>query len=268
MLLLLPSLALAAPTLDLVAGTCPGPVRLELTELSARGTVDFYVGLAEGDDLVTMGPCAGTPTGLGGELRIGSVRVPDDGILRLSPTLPPGACDRYLQAIDTVTCEGSRVIDLSDPTAEPAGPACAYDPEAEHPAYTTVDLDVALCGNNYQPDTAESACGSGWHVCLESEWNARFPSGAPPYGTVSTFGADQTSRCLGGVWVADAPNSGSIWGGAVCDDAYNPWNSHKCLYADDGVTLQTGSGSCCSWDSAGGWSVYDSGDCAVYCCTD
>ncbi|MFT4626276.1 MAG: hypothetical protein ACI8PZ_004953 [Myxococcota bacterium] len=268
MLWLAASVALATPTLSIVEGSCPGPVRIEVTDLTPRWNANFYVGLATGDDLIATGRCAGTPTGLGGEIKVGTARTPDDGIVRLAPRLPEIACDRYLQVIDEGTCELSNVIDLSDPEAPPEGPACAYDPEAEHPAYTTPARDVALCGNNYRADTIDTACGAGWHVCRESEWQARFPSGAPPFGTVSTFDADQTVRCRGGDWIADAPDAARVWDSDVCDSPYNPWNTYKCLLADDGVTLMYGSGSCCSWDTHGGFSVYSSGDCATYCCTD
>ncbi len=267
-LLTLITIVQATPSLSFVDGACPGPARIEATDLTPGGTAWFFVGLTRADDLIATGPCAGMATGLGGELLVATAAANDAGMIRAEPTLPGAACERVLQVIDAATCEGSNVVDLDAPTMIPDGPACAYDPEAEHPGYTTIATDVALCGNTYGADNIAEACGPGWHVCEESEWEARFPSEAPPLGPTSTFGDDQSVRCTASVWIAGAPDSGDVWGGEVCDDPYNPWNSYKCLYADGGDRIRFGSGSCCSWDRHGGWSDYSSGGCAVYCCAD
>jgi hypothetical protein len=137
--------------------------------------------------------------------------------------------------------------------------------QAEHPGYTTVAMDVALCGNRYTNVNMPSACGPGWHVCRLSEWTARFPPGMPPLGTLTSWGAPQSARCMGGVWEADQPVSAMVWTDAVCDNPYNPWNNGKFLYADDGVTVMQGDGNCCSWDSS--FFVTAQPDYyAVYCC--
>ena len=142
--------------------------------------------------------------------------------------------------------------------------ACTFQ-EAEHPAYTTIARDVALCGGSYTNLNIRSACASGWHVCLVSEWQARFTPGTAPGGTLSTFGASQATRCLGSVWQARRPTDAMVWTGNVCGSAYNPWNSGKYLYGNDNSTLMIGNGSCCSWDSSF-TATAATGGYAVYCC--
>lgn len=139
-------------------------------------------------------------------------------------------------------------------------------PEAEHPAYTTTARDVALCGNRYDTTNIDTACGNNWHVCSITEWNARFPPGVAPGGTLTSGGDDQATRCVGSVWQAYQPVNATVWAGNVCSSPYNPWNNGKYLYDTDGTTILQGSGSCCGWDST--FSVGSSSNMAVYCCRD
>jgi len=140
---------------------------------------------------------------------------------------------------------------------------CAFQ-EAEHPGYTNIARDVVLCGNYYTSSNIQTACATNWHVCLESEWQARYPKNTAPLGTLTSYGASQGSRCPGGVWEAGRPNNTNKWGNNVCDSAYNPWNSGKYMYANNGSTIIKGSGSCCNWDNT--FSANSSGNMAVYCC--
>ena len=111
----------------------------------------------------------------------------------------------------------------------------------------------------------DAACAPGWHVCRESEWRARFTPGAFPGGLVSSWGADQTVRCLGSVWEAGRNANANVWTGDVCASPYSPWNDGNVLYADDGVTLLEGSGWWREWDATFTTSSLTT-YLAVYCC--
>lgn len=183
--------------------------------------------------------------------------------------------DEIVNEPDDSLCDTGFVCDATMGCTGPSD-ACAIR-EAEHPSYTTPNRDVALCGNEYSPENADTACGSGWHVCLLSEWEARFPAGVYPEGLLSTWGADQTVRCLGDVWHAEAPNE-RTWQGDVCFDmadlsnaSYNPWNDGKYLYSNDGTSILEGDGGCCDYDNGFNPDSHDPGDTeylAVYCCRD
>jgi hypothetical protein len=146
--------------------------------------------------------------------------------------------------------------------------ACTFR-DAEHPNYTTIAQDVALCGAHYTPTTIHDACTPDFHVCRLAEWTARFPANAAPNGPLSTWGASQATRCLGtGDWEADRPQDGQTWNENICaasDGPYNPWNDGKFLFADDGTTILEGSGNCCDWDETFAPTEATSGF-AVYCC--
>jgi hypothetical protein len=125
--------------------------------------------------------------------------------------------------------------------------ACAFE-QAEHPSYTTINVDVALCGNSYTAETIDQACGEGWQVCRIDEWRARYPAGRAPGGTVSTFGQLQSERCPGGVWECQRPESDVPWDSGVCGDSYNPYNNGKFLYGTD-LEILAGDGGHSGWDT-------------------
>ena len=154
----------------------------------------------------------------------------------------------------------------TDGTCTDFSQACGIK-EAEHPSATTVARDVALCGNRYSTSNIDTACAPGWSVCTLSQWDARYPKGSAPGGTLSSFGDPQSSR-MNGVWNAGAPTTGEIWNcsPSSCDDGYNPWNSGKFLYNDAKTAILSGSGGCCSWDTS--FTSGSSSQMAVYCCRD
>jgi hypothetical protein len=172
--------------------------------------------------------------------------------------------------------------------------------QAEHPGYTTIARDVALCGARYDATNLATACHVGWHVCRESEWTARYPirtykadpsdpdTIGPTIGTLTSWGAPQSERCGGGVWLANAPEDDKTWDESVCYDEdagpgesadYLPWDDVKVILGDDGTTILQGVDQwdqvdCCNWDvrfeaipaddtDADAWD-----DFAVYCCRD
>ncbi|MFT4621833.1 MAG: hypothetical protein ACI8PZ_000485 [Myxococcota bacterium] len=113
-LALLPILAFAtaanAQTLSM-SGACPGPVAIDVTGLTPGGTAVFLAGTAgEGSDVIGVGACTGTVTGLAG-LRF-MTRVSDDdadGSLSFSPSIPDARCSTSIQVLDTATCTMSNV---------------------------------------------------------------------------------------------------------------------------------------------------------------
>lgn len=177
--------------------------------------------------------------------------------------------------------------------ARPPTQACAIQ-QAEHPGYTTIARDVALCGNKYTPDTIRRACAADWHVCSVSEWTARYPIRTykttpadpdligPTLGPLTTWGAAQDARCSANVWEASQPEEATPYVGSVChlaDDTpealggadYNPYNNGKFLLADDGATIlqglaANGQPNWGSWDVTFAATTEIDGF-AVYCCS-
>jgi hypothetical protein len=155
----------------------------------------------------------------------------------------------------SLTCAGGTCLPFSQ--------ACTIK-QAEHPTYTTIARDVALCGNRYATGDFDSTCAPGWSVCTLSQWNARFPPGVAPGGTLSSWGDPQSAR-MSGVWNAGAPSTAELWScSANCNDGYNPWNNGKFLYNDAKSQILQGSGGCCDWDTT--FSAGNSSNMAVYCC--
>ncbi len=160
--------------------------------------------------------------------------------------------------------------------------------QAEHPAYTSIARDVALCGGRYTAANIATACNTGWHVCLESEWLARYPTNrsndlpapetAHSIGQYTSWGEPQFFRCAD-VWLASAPdNVVDAWSSSVCyggdgyTGSYNPYNNGKYLFGDDGTTILHGlndqaSQDCCEWDVTFAPTT-DVDSFAVYCCRD
>jgi hypothetical protein len=168
--------------------------------------------------------------------------------------------------------------------------ACAVR-EAEHPGYTTIARDVALCGGRYTAANMATACNTGWHVCKKTEWMGKYPRnrtyGETPdptpatIGQYTSWGALQLHRCGGHVWQASAPVTADTWDDPVCyypgdvpengDGAdYNPYNTGKYMYADDGTTVlhgvdADGKRNTGSWDVDAAETEIEI-EYAVYCC--
>jgi len=141
---------------------------------------------------------------------------------------------------------------------------------AEHPGYTTQKRDGALCGNKYTTSSIQYACAANWKVCTVDEWNARYPKGSSPGGTLTSWGSQQSSRLTDGQWMAGAGASTAYWscGGSMgtsncITTGYSPWSHGHYLYSNDGNTIMKGSRGN-SWDST--FSPSNSEYMAIYCC--
>jgi hypothetical protein len=95
-----------------VSGTCPGPVDIDVSNLTPGGRVALLKGTGLGSNVIPAGPCAGEVSDLQ-NLGLQALLVADvNGEISLSPTLRLGACGRVLQALDVETCALSEPVYL------------------------------------------------------------------------------------------------------------------------------------------------------------
>ena len=99
-------------------GECPGPADLGIRsfvgeDLVGSGPFMVIAGDREGSTVVPGGRCAGTELGVesdGALAKFGPLADLDgDGMIDLTPTLPPGMCDKQIQVLDLATCDVSEV---------------------------------------------------------------------------------------------------------------------------------------------------------------
>ena len=106
-------------------GECPGAVSMDLSGFTPGGTVAMLLGGAgEGDDVIGIGPCTGTVTGLAGLRLATRVTADGGGNLYFSPSVPDGRCDTPIQALDVSTCTVSNV---TTPGGGGGGPAITFE---------------------------------------------------------------------------------------------------------------------------------------------
>ncbi|MFT4627129.1 MAG: hypothetical protein ACI8PZ_005810 [Myxococcota bacterium] len=98
-----------AQTLDM-SGVCPGPVDIMVSGLTPGGTAVFLFGaVGEGSDVIGVGRCTGTATGLAGIRFATRVTADGAGNAAFSPTFPDGRCDTPVQVLDASSCAVSNV---------------------------------------------------------------------------------------------------------------------------------------------------------------
>jgi hypothetical protein len=113
----LPSAAAAQPVLTLV-GTCPGPMRAEISGTPPRASVWLLYASETGSfTFPWYVTCGGIELGLGRRnLRsVGSVLTDDSGFGVIEGVAGPRACGGYLQALTykaTYPCETTNVLKL------------------------------------------------------------------------------------------------------------------------------------------------------------
>ena len=107
--LTLPAVALATPTLS-VSGACPGPLTIDITDVTPGAAVTLLYSPGLGADRIPAGSCEDVATGLSPLRRLTTTRDADrDGRVRLTPTAPDAACGVHLQALDGSDCSLSSV---------------------------------------------------------------------------------------------------------------------------------------------------------------
>jgi hypothetical protein len=99
-------------------GACPGAVDINLSGFTPGATAVFLAGFSgEGSDVIGVGACAGTVTGLAGVRFLTRVTADGAGAAAFSPTIGESRCDTPIQVLDTATCTLSNVT-----TANSGGP--------------------------------------------------------------------------------------------------------------------------------------------------
>jgi WD40 repeat protein len=103
-----------APTLRM-EGVCPGPITVEIGNLTPNGPFAIASARNPGNVRATMGVCAGVNTGLNGTIRVRAYGTADaSGNALLTPTIRAGGnCPRMASVIDLSTCEVSNVALLT-----------------------------------------------------------------------------------------------------------------------------------------------------------
>lgn len=95
----------AAPELT-IDGSCPGPQTVEVTGMTPGGSAGIIASNSLGSDPMMGGPCASGMTDLAGPMFVTTVYDLDgDGEYNFTPTMPSGACGRYIQFVDLTTCD-------------------------------------------------------------------------------------------------------------------------------------------------------------------
>jgi hypothetical protein len=93
-------------------GDCPGVGNIAISG-DPGGRFVIVAGDREGSTVIPAGRCAGTVLGVesvGTLVKFGPIPDLDsDGLIELTPTLPPGMCSKHVQVIDVNTCEVSDV---------------------------------------------------------------------------------------------------------------------------------------------------------------
>jgi hypothetical protein len=111
-------IALAAVLLSGVAsaqtlsttGSCPGDVTIAADGLTPGGNAVFLIGAAgEGSDVIGIGACSGTVTGLAGLRMATRMTVDGGGMVSGTPYVGDANCDTPVQVLDTATCTLSNV---------------------------------------------------------------------------------------------------------------------------------------------------------------
>ena len=126
-LLAFPGMA-AAQTLSIDGAACPGPMSVMGSGFTPGGSVAVLKGAGPGRDLVPGGPCAGTPTNLGGLSFVTLIGADGRGGFAAMPDIAAPLCGDSIQMLDVATCTVSNV-DVLAPDAADCGPAldCACD---------------------------------------------------------------------------------------------------------------------------------------------
>ncbi len=101
-----------------IAGSCPGFLEMEFTSLPDDGQIFVMVGPGAGEDVIPVGPCVGTSSGLAGPLRpVGRLVSDMDPSIVFDVSLPSGACDMWM-SVATTSCSVTLAAPVSGDTCE------------------------------------------------------------------------------------------------------------------------------------------------------
>lgn len=116
-LLLAPASAFAVD-LD-IAGSCPGRIAMDGTNITPGASVAVISSTGPGSTIIPAGPCAGTELPLTGvQLRTIVSDSDGDGIVSLRPNIPGAACGQRVSFVDLSACEVSEAPTLGgDPVS-------------------------------------------------------------------------------------------------------------------------------------------------------
>jgi hypothetical protein len=85
-------------------GACPGPITIDIQNLTPNGNFALLTGQVGGNQQVPGGPCQGTQTQLSNLALRTTGTLNNGGDRTLTPNIPGGACSLELQILDVSTC--------------------------------------------------------------------------------------------------------------------------------------------------------------------
>lgn len=95
-----------------ISGSCPGPMRIEVSGMTPRGDYAILSSARTGATAMPAGPCAGGVTGLGSLTLRALLTADASGNGVISPSIPAGACGNVVQVVDLSTCALTPVREL------------------------------------------------------------------------------------------------------------------------------------------------------------
>lgn len=95
-----------------ISGTCPGMVRLRVSDATPNGKVALGWSPDTGTFVIPGGACAGTEMDLDSPSKLAIVTADGNGDASLSRNAPEGACGVFLQAVDRSSCSVSNVVQV------------------------------------------------------------------------------------------------------------------------------------------------------------
>ena len=97
-----------------ILGTCPGSVTIDILGATPNGKVAIAWSRSLGGATIPRGVCAGTEVDLSDPRLLAMVTADSGGGYSATPSLPPGACGAYLQAVDLESCAVSNVNQIPE----------------------------------------------------------------------------------------------------------------------------------------------------------
>jgi len=91
-----------------LTGPCPGQKTLAWTG-AGSGQMGIVIGNAQGNTTIPFGPCQGTVLGIRGSLLLYNIIGTQGGAGQVSGTVGNNACDKFVQCINTGSCDTSNV---------------------------------------------------------------------------------------------------------------------------------------------------------------